>query len=163
MVAGSMVVSALGESASPRLAKYYESGNNAAFRTLLLKMVGISVLLGGAGVLVAAIGGRQLLTLIYRPEYAEHADLFVWLMVVAGIGYVSSFLGCGMTAARYFGVQMPLFALVTTITAIAGLWLIPTKGLQGAAIALLIAVIVRASMSLGVILHALHHRRTATE
>ncbi|GAB4180529.1 MAG: lipopolysaccharide biosynthesis protein [Coleofasciculaceae cyanobacterium] len=163
MVAGSMVVSALGESASPRLAKYYEAGNNAAFRTLLLKMVGISVLLGGAGVLVAAIGGRQLLTLIYRPEYAEHADLFVWLMVVAGIGYVSSFLGCGMTAARYFGVQMPLFALVTTITAIAGLWLIPSQGLQGAAIALLIAAIVRAIMSLGVILHALHHRRTATE
>ena len=163
MVAGSMVVSALGESASPRLAKYYEAGNNAAFRTLLLKMVGISVLLGGAGVLVAAVGGRQLLTLIYRPEYAEHADLFVWLMVVAGIGYVSSFLGCGMTAARYFGVQMPLFALVTTITAIAGLWLIPSQGLQGAAIALLIAAIVRVSMSLGVILHALHHRRTATE
>jgi O-antigen/teichoic acid export membrane protein len=163
MVAGSMVVSALGESASPRLAKYYEAGNSAAFGTLLLKMVGISVLLGGAGVLVAAVGGRQLLTLIYRPEYAEHADLFVWLMVVAGIGYVSSFLGCGMTAARYFGIQMPLFALVTTITAIAGLWLIPTKGLQGAAIALLIAAIVRACMSLGVIFYALHHRRTATE
>jgi O-antigen/teichoic acid export membrane protein len=163
MVAGSMVVSALGESASPRLAKYYEAGNNAAFRTLLLKMVGISVLLGGVGVLVAAVGGRQLLTLIYRPEYADRADLFVWLMVVAGIGYVSSFLGCGMTAARYFSVQMPLFALVTTITAIACLWLIPSQGLQGAAIALLIAAIVRAIMSLGVILHALHHRRTATE
>jgi O-antigen/teichoic acid export membrane protein len=159
MVVGNMVGSALGESATPRLAKYYADGNNKAFRTLLLKLVGIGALIGGAAVLVAFVAGKEILTLLYSPEYAQHADLFVWLMVAAGIGYVSAFLGDGMTAARRFRIQMPLFAFVTSISAIACLLLLPELGLQGAAIALLIAAIVRTIMSLGVILHALHSLR----
>lgn len=154
MVAGNIVVSALGESGSPRLAKYYAAGNAIAYRRLLFKFVGVGVLLGGAGILVAVVAGKEILTLFYQPEYAEYADLFIWLMVAAAISYISSFLGQGMTAARYFRVQMPLFALVTSISAIACFWLIPSRGLQGAAMALIVAAIVRVSMSLGVILHA---------
>src|SRR4028118_90938 len=104
-----MVVSALAESASPRLAKYYAAGNSTAFRTLMLKLVGVGFMLGAGGVFVAVVAGREIQTLLYKPEYAERADLFAWLMVAAGMGYVSSFLGYGMTAARYFRGQMPLF------------------------------------------------------
>jgi O-antigen/teichoic acid export membrane protein len=156
MVVGQMVVSALAESASPRLAKYYATGNSTAFRTLLLKLVGVGLMLGAAGVFVAVVAGRPILTLLYKPEYAERSDLFAWLMVAAGMGYVSSFLGYGMTAARYFRVQMPLFVLVTGSCAIACLWLIPTQGVRGAAIALLVGAIVQAVFSLGVIVHALY-------
>lgn len=156
MVVGQMVVSALAESASPRLAKYYAAGNSTAFRTLLLKLVGVGLMLGTGGVFVAVVAGREILTLLYKPEYAERADLFVWLMVAAGMLYVSSFLGYGMTAARYFRVQMPLFVLVTGSSAIACFWLIPTQGVRGAAIALIIGAIVQASFSLGVIVHALY-------
>lgn len=156
MVAGRMLMFSLGESASPRLAKYYADGNRIAFRTLLIKLVGIATLLGLTGISIAAVAGRQILTLLYQAEYAEHADLFVWLMVVAGIGYIASFLGYGMTAARYFRVQMPLFAFVTTISAIICFWLIPTSGLKGAAIALLIGGIIELGATLLVIFHALH-------
>ncbi|MGL5061789.1 MAG: lipopolysaccharide biosynthesis protein, partial [Microcoleus sp.] len=156
MVAGQMVVSALAESASPRLAKYYAAGNSTAFRTLLLKLVGVGLMLGAMGVFVAVVAGRPILTLLYKPEYAERSDLFAWLMVAAGMGYVSSFLGYGMTAARYFQVQMPLFVLVTGSSAIACFWLIPTQGVRGAAIALIIGAIVQAVFSLGVIVHALY-------
>lgn len=156
MVAGTIVVNALGEAGSSRLAKYYAAGNKVGFRTLLLKFVGIGMLLGGIGIIVAVVAGRQILTLIYQPEYAEYADLFVWLMVAAAINYMSSFLGQAMTAARYFRVQLPLFAVVTSTSALACFWLLPTKGLQGAAMALIVAAIVRASLSWGVILHALH-------
>ncbi len=156
MVAGGMVVSALGESASPRLAKYYAAGNSIAFRTLQFKLVGIAALLGGVGVLVAVVAGRQILTLLYRPEYANHTDLFVWLMVVAGIAYISSFLGYGITAARYFRIQMPLFAAVVITSAIACLWLLPKFGLLGAVIALLVGAIVQVIISSGVVLYAIH-------
>jgi O-antigen/teichoic acid export membrane protein len=155
MVVGSMVVSALAESASPRLAKYYAAGNSTAFGTLILKLVGVGLMLGVAGVLVAVVAGKEILTLLYKPEYADRADLFGWLMVAAGIGYVSSFLGYGITAARYFRVQMPLFTLVTGSSAIACFWLIPRQGLRGAAIALIFGAIVQAVFSLGVIVYAL--------
>jgi O-antigen/teichoic acid export membrane protein len=156
MVVGQMVTSALAESASPRLAKYYAAGNSTAFGTLLLKLVGVGLMLGAGGVFVAVVAGREILTLLYKPEYAERADLFAWLMVAAGMGYVSSFLGYGMTAARYFRVQMPLFVLVTGSCAIACFWLIPTQGVRGAAIALIVGAIVQVVFSLGVIVHALY-------
>lgn len=156
MKVGNTVEAALGQSASPRLAKYYTTGNGIAFRTLLLKLVGIAALLGGTGVLVALIAGKEILAVLYRPEYAQHTDLFVWLMATAAIGYIGSFLCYGLMAARYFRIQIPLFALATTASAIACLWLLPTLGLKGAAIALLVGCLVHAVISLAVIAHALH-------
>jgi O-antigen/teichoic acid export membrane protein len=151
---GTTVVGALGQSASPRLATHYAVGNSRAFRALLLKLAGIGALLGAAGVLVALVAGREILTLLYRPEYAQR-DLFVWLMVAAGIAYVASFLGYGMTAARYFRVQVPLFACVAGTAALACLWLVPSGGLHGAATALIIAAVAQASVSLVIVVHAL--------
>lgn len=155
MVAGNMVVSALGQSASPRLAKYYAANNVRAFRQLLVRLVGIAALLGGLAVIAALVAGRQILTLLYRPEYAQHTDLFVWLMVAAGISYISSFLGYGMTAARYFRIQMPLTTLATLATAIICFWAIPSQGLQGAAIALIFGKTIKVITNLGVIIHGL--------
>ncbi|NDJ24995.1 oligosaccharide flippase family protein [Nostoc sp. B(2019)] len=156
MVIGGMLVNLLGESASPQLAKYYAVGDAIAFRTLLLKLVGMAALFGVTGVLVALVDGRQILTVLYRPEYGEQANLFVWLMVAAGISYISSSLGYGITAAKYFCIQILLFAVVAIILPIACIWLLPQMKLLGAAIALIIAATVQAVMSLGVILHSLH-------
>lgn len=162
---GNIVAIALGLSACPRLAKYYAARNGLTFRTLLLKLVGISVLLGGMGVLVALGVGRQFLTLLYRPEYAEQHNVFVMLMVAAGIDYVATSLDYGMTAARYFRVQVALFAAVTGTTALACLWLIPSHGLRGAALAVVLATTVRAVGSLAIVVYALRalHRHTADE
>lgn len=156
MVAGGIVVNALGQSASPRLAKYYAAGNSKDFKQLLLKTVLIGALLGGISILMAAIAGKEILTILYRPEYAQQVYLFILLMVAAGIGYIASFLGYGMTAAQYFRVQMPLFTLVTGISALVCFWLVPSQGLIGAAIALIVGATVQAIFSLGVIFHALH-------
>lgn len=155
MVAGNMVVSALGQSATPRLAKYYAAKNSRAFRQLLVRLVGIAALLGGLAVIAALVAGSQILTLLYRAEYAQYTDLFVWLMVAAGISYISSFLGYGMTAARYFRIQMPLTTLATLATAIICFWAIPSQGLQGAAIALIFGKTIKAITNLGVIIHGL--------
>lgn len=157
MVAANMVVGALGQSASPRLAKYYTAGNSHAFRTLLLKLVGIGLSIGVVGILVVKIGGKEILTILYRPEYAQpqYLEILLLLMVSTAIGNVSSFLGYGMTAIRYFSVQMPLSILVTGISALSCYWLIPNMGLRGAAIALLIGVIVQTIFSAGVVSHGL--------
>jgi len=162
---GNMVVIALGLSVCPRLAKHYAARKRPAFRKLLLKLVGISVLIGGAGVVVALVAGREILTLLYRPEYAEHRNVFVMLMVAAGIDYVATSLDYGMTAARYFRVQMPLFAAVTSSTALACLWLIPSNGLHGAAMAVVIATAVRLAGSIAIVVYALRalHRPTTED
>lgn len=154
-LAGNLVVTALGQAAIPRLAKYYAAGNRPAFQSLLLKLVGVGALFGGVGLLVVLIGGQEILTLLFGSEYGQQADLLVWLMFPAAIGYVASFLSNGMTAARYLRAQIPLFASATTVLAVACFWLLPLMGLTGIAIALLLAALLQLVLSMGIIRHAL--------
>jgi O-antigen/teichoic acid export membrane protein len=148
------VVQALGRSASPRLAKYHAAHNAVAFRKLTLRLIGVGTLLGIAGVLVALVAGRQLLTLIYGPEYAL-PGLFVLVMIDAGLDYISTMLLFVITAARYLKVQLPLYLLTTGTVALACFLLVPFIGLEGAALASIIAELVRLAGSLAAVWHAL--------
>lgn len=138
---GKTAVGALGQSATPRLAQYFSCGNRAAFGGLLLKLSAIGALMGVAGVVVTHFVGPLILTIAYGAEYARHNDILVWAMVAAGISYVASFTGYGITAARYFRVQMPLFSVVVAASVAACWWLVPRTGLIGAAWALCIAAL----------------------
>ena len=159
------VVQALGRSASPRLAKYYAAANARAFRKLSLRLVGIGVFLGAAGVLVALVLGRLILTLFYGPEYAM-TGLFGLLMVAAGIDYIATMLLFVITSARYFRIQLPLQILTTGAVALACFWLVPSAGLEGAAMALIIGNLFRVGGSLIAAWHAqrtLHGRSEMSE
>jgi O-antigen/teichoic acid export membrane protein len=159
------VVQALGRSASPRLAKYYAAANARAFRKLSLRLVGIGVFLGAAGVLVALVLGRLILTLFYGPEYAM-TGLFGLLMVAAGIDYIATMLLFVITSARYFRIQLPLQILTTGAVALACFWLVPSAGLEGAAMALIIGNLFRVGGSLIAAWHAqrtLHGRSEMAE
>lgn len=162
IVAGEIGIMVLGQVVSPRLAKYYAAGDSAAFRTLLIKLTGIGALLGGVVVMPAIVAGREILTLLYQPDYARQ-DLFVWLMVASAILILASCLNYGMTAARYFRSQVPLFVYVTVSTALACLWLIPTNGLHGAAMALIVGGLVQIVGSLAVVVHALRAMKSNGE
>ena len=141
VVAGNTLINALGQSASPRLARYYHS-DRPAFTRLLLKMTALAVAFGALGVLLAVLFSRPLLTLLYRPEYAAYADTFVWLAVAGVVNYVVSMLGYGITAAHFFRVQVPLQTAVCVAIAVACWWFVPRETLTGAAQAVLIGGVV---------------------
>jgi len=143
IIAGNTVVAALGQSASPRMAKYFAFANKQAYRRLLFKMVLLGVGLGFMGLIVAVIFGRYILALLYTPEYAEYAGILNLIMISAGIGYVTSFLSNGLTAARFFKIQTAIFCLVTLVNLISCAFLIPIAGLKGAAYALIITSLVQ--------------------
>jgi O-antigen/teichoic acid export membrane protein len=133
VIAGTTVVDALGQAISPRLARQYAAGEMGAFRALTARVLGISVLLAAGGVLLSLIAGRQLLTLLYRPEYAAHLAVFIWVIAAAGIGYLASVCGYAMTAARQFTIQVPIYVLSIAVVTIACALLVPAHGLLGAA------------------------------
>ena len=131
--AGVMLTGALGQAATPRLARYFADNDRDAFVRLLSRMVLLGAVVSGLGVLAAAVLGRQILTLLYQADYADCQEAFVWLMLAAGLSFLVSFLGYGMTAARVFHAQVPLFA-ASAATGAAGCYLlIPGAGLVGAA------------------------------
>jgi O-antigen/teichoic acid export membrane protein len=140
-VAGNTVIAAMGQSAMPRLARYFDS-DRPAFARLLKNMVLLGAVVGILGIGLALFFGPTFLRLIYRADYAQYTTVFTWLMLAAAFAYVGSMLGCGLAAARVFRPQLPLCLSVTAVTALACWLLIPRLGLTGSAYAVLIGSVV---------------------
>ncbi len=135
MVAVNLVVLAAGQSASPRLANHYAAGEMRLFRRLLSRLLLLAGGVGAAAIAIAAGGGRTLLSLLYRPGYGRHAEVFVLLMVAAAFNAVSTLLGVAMTAMRGFTPQFWIHFAGTAICSGACAVLIPRMGMLGAAAA----------------------------
>ena len=142
-VFGTMIVGALGESIAPRLARTFSKDEKSEFLQLFVWLILIGLGIGAGGIVCSLVVGKQVLWFLYGPAYAHHSDLLVWIMLSAAFGYVASFSGYAITAARLFRLQIPLFAVVTLTNALACEWLIPSMGLRGAACSLLVATLVQ--------------------
>jgi O-antigen/teichoic acid export membrane protein len=143
LTGGNTVVNALGQSATPRLARYFAAGEGSSFRRLTLQLTAISALLGAAGVAGALLLGAQLLRLLYRAEFAPYANVLAAVMAAAIPIYIASTLGYVITSVRMFDAQLPLFGAVAATCAAAAWVLVPRFGLMGAPAALGLAACVQ--------------------
>jgi O-antigen/teichoic acid export membrane protein len=135
---GTTFVSALGQAASPRLARAYAAGDEAAYRALVFKLVAGGGALGVAGVVLALLVGQPVLALLYQEPYAR-ADVLAWVMLAAGLWYVASFLGYAATARRIIGWQSAIMVATVGTSLLASLLLVPAHGLVGAGQAMAVA------------------------
>lgn len=142
MMAGGTLMAALGMAATPQLARSF-SENKVEFRKLMWILTGIASFIGLTGVIVALLFGKLVLQLAYKPEYAQYSYIFVLVMVAAFIWYIAHVLWCGMTAARYFKGQTPIFIAMVLASTTSSFILVPRYGLTGAALALIIGMFVR--------------------
>ena len=161
MSVGNLFAAALAQSTFVRMATQFAAGHLRDFRRLLLRLLGLGTGVGVAGILIAQFAGSQLITIVYGPEYAGTPQLLVGLTVVAWLSYLGQFLGCAMTAARYFRSQIPLFALVVLVIAMGSYWLIPRFALSGAVVALLLGTLTQLAGSVAILLFAMRRRRIA--
>jgi len=138
LVAINLVVNALGQSVTARLARDFAEGAIGRFRNLLGSLLAFSVLILVIAIPMARLVGRPLIAFVYRPEYSQFASLFTILVVTAGLSAVATFLNCGMTAARSLRMQAPIMIAMTACTVCFSVLLIPSFGADGAAYALLI-------------------------
>ena len=139
MVAGTTVVSALGQSAAPKLARHYQFGDIGTFRRLLSKLLLVGLALGLSGIAAATLFGRPILTILYKPQYASYLQPFVLVAVASCLAYIASFFGYGMTAALQYKPQLVAIGLTTITLTSACLLLVPSRGVAGAAIATLLS------------------------
>jgi len=103
------------------------------------------------------IRGREILTLLFRPEYAERADLSPgsWLPVLFCLW--RNFWDFGMTAAGFYHSQVYLNILANVSLVAACYWLVAAKGLLGAILAMLIAAIVQLLASVVILAAAMRN------
>ncbi len=136
LTVGSTAANALGQSAMPRLARYYSANEARRFRRLAWQLMAVAGALGVSGVLVAMTVGKLVLRLVYRPEYAAYDGLLVWIMCAGMLNYTAVLLGYVITGARVYAAQAPLLILVAASSAVGSWFLVPRFGLNGAAMAL---------------------------
>jgi O-antigen/teichoic acid export membrane protein len=159
---GNTVVAALGQAAVPRLAVQHAGGDRAGFRRLLARLLVGAVVLGAAGVSVAALAGGPILAFLFGPEYARGSTALLWVMAAAGAGHVAGFLGYAVTAARRFWVQLPVLGAACAAAALSCAWLVPRYGIAGAGAALLCAAFMQALAFVPAVLRAARDRGSAS-
>lgn len=140
---GNMAVVSLGQSAFTRLARSFAAGNTAAFSSLLGKLLVFGAAIGVSGMIISKLAGREMLTLLFRPEYAERSDLLPWIMAAGGVLFMAQFVGFGMTAANFYYSQVAVNILANISLLAACYWMVQRRGLLGAILAMLIAAAVQ--------------------
>src|SRR4029077_1300203 len=149
---GNMAVVSLGQAAFTRLARSYAAGSLRAFHLLLGKLLACGAGIGVVGIIVSKFAGREILTILFRPEYAGSPGLLLWSMVAGGILFMGQFLGFGLTAANCYRSQVVLNVVANLCLIAACYWFVPRRGLLGAILAMLIAAIVQFAGSVIVLL-----------
>jgi O-antigen/teichoic acid export membrane protein len=152
---GNMAVVSLGQSAYTRLARSCAAGDLAAFSSLLAKLLVFGAAIGLSGMLISKLAGREILTVLFRPEYAERADLLPWIMAAGGVLFMAQFLGFGLTAANFYHSQVAMNIVANFSLLVACYWLVERRGLLGAILAMLIAGIVQLAGSVMVLVTGL--------
>jgi len=118
-----------------------------AFGSLLGILLACGAAIGVCGMIISKFAGREILTILFRPEYAERSDLLPWIMAAGAVLFMAQFLGFGMTAAGFYHSQVYLNILANISLVAACYWLVAGKGLLGAILAMLIAAIVQLAAS----------------
>jgi O-antigen/teichoic acid export membrane protein len=112
MTTGSMAVSSLGQAHNARLAKLYGNEDIVGFMKILRGMVFLVGVLSTCMILTSVIFGGDILLLLYSREYSAYQNLFIFIMVAAGVSYIGEVVQYAVTATRQFKLQPFVYGLV---------------------------------------------------
>ena len=158
--AGNLVMSALANSSFVGIARAVATGDRLLYRRLSGRLILMAAALGAAGVLISRFAGRQILSTLFRPEYGASADVLTPLMLAGGVNYIVSGQGYVLTAARVLRQQIPIVCIATLATAIFCRWLVPVRGIVGAAEASVLSSVVGLVLSSLIMIQARVANRT---
>ncbi|MBA7493327.1 hypothetical protein ES702_03885 [subsurface metagenome] len=130
---GMVIVNAMGQSALPRLAKYYVN-NLASYRRLMTKLLLMVSCIGLMVTVAVVLFGKLILIILYKTDYANYHSEFIILAIGGTAGFVASFCGYGLVAARLFKLKLFVGMVSFLAVTILAFLLIPSYGLRGAAI-----------------------------
>jgi O-antigen/teichoic acid export membrane protein len=143
VTSGVLVTQAASSAALPRLSRYYVTDRKAYIK-LIGKLVVAGLGLGLIGLVIVVVFGKAILTVLFTSEYGEYYNLFVWSMVYGCLTYAVTFIGLGLTAMRFFRLQLIPYTL-GLLAAACTCWLwIPAHGLIGAIFSLIFGKIFQA-------------------
>ncbi|MCM2375179.1 lipopolysaccharide biosynthesis protein [Aporhodopirellula aestuarii] len=139
VVGGSMLITALGAVITPRLARAYSESRTKEFWRISRYALSFALFLGLAGICLALLVGRELLVLLYTPEFAGYENILVLCMISATAAYVGCLLTMMLASVRRFRFILVAAVCQCATTLLGTLALVPTLGVTGAAYSLIVA------------------------
>ena len=136
---GWMIITALSQSASPRLAKSIASGSVRNYLKLMTKLTLFGGFIGFCCVMGTWLAGPILLRILYTEEFVQYNFLFVIIIFSAAISYAATFMRHGVIAARILFIQPFLYSFITLAVLVTCYYCIPKYGFYGAAYAMVVA------------------------
>lgn len=97
---------------------------------------GVGVLLSVTGVAISVLFGRELLTFMFKSDYAEYHVAFIHITIAGAVLFLFTFMNVGLQATRNFKLPLLIYSLAALTCGVFSLWLIPSHGMIGAAFAL---------------------------
>jgi O-antigen/teichoic acid export membrane protein len=152
--AGMTLVSAVGNSLTPAMARDFDRGDGYAFGRRFWMLLAVSTGIGLSGLLTALLFARPVLQVVYGEEYARSAGVFVHAMALGTVTYMAAAVGFAMSAAKCFRAQAPMLVLVVATILGASIAWIPSSGLHGAISALMLGATVQLMLGAAVLLPA---------
>lgn len=105
---GGQFITSLAQSAIPKLSNYVKIKNIKPFNKLLFKMVFIGMSIGLILSALAYIGGKPLLTLLYKKEYADYANVLSVILLGTTVTFSYIFIATALTCIRKQWVKLPI-------------------------------------------------------
>ena len=100
--AKNLIITSISQSLSSRLAVLFMQKQRAQFIYLISRAMALSIFIGLIGVFVAWLAGKQLLSLLFTPAYANDTDLFLILMLVGLLDGIGNIIGTAVSSMRRF-------------------------------------------------------------
>jgi O-antigen/teichoic acid export membrane protein len=134
--AGTSITRALNQAVAAPLAACRAAGDFVAFRGIVIRLLAVYAFIGGVGISIALMFGAQILTFLFRVEYAAYSHVLVLAMIAATVQFLAGILDLSMITLRKVNVLVPLSCLTLgLVTFTCWLW-VPVYGMSGAAAAL---------------------------
>jgi len=127
-----LFATSFGQVFAPVLSKHY-IGDKNKFVGLFLRYLAINTLFSIACLYIVHLHGPVILSHLFKPEYASHADVFTLIVLAGGMLALFSAFNTGISAQRAFSVQFPIYALCVVVISVFAFKWVPSLSLEGAA------------------------------
>jgi len=128
-----LVVTAMGQAARPRLARYHSRQDRAGFFRLVSRMLAVAGGVGAVGLGVTVLAGGPVLGALYGTPLDRYGWLAIWVMFAAALRYLAR-VACGaLDATRRFTTGMLIRAAELVLVVVLLPVLVMSFGLVGAA------------------------------
>lgn len=151
-IIGSTVINAFGQASMTRLSLAIQRNDLKSFIKLQSLLFLFTLLLGITLYTTAVFFGERLLVLLYNEEFFSYYNVFKIIMFGSIFIFLSSILGYGITAARYFKIQPVTLSIVLIANSIFCYFYV-SEGLIGISKAYLFTGIINLVFQLTIIIY----------